>query len=202
MIVKTGQKRKRCFTDKKFWIPIVSGIIATPVFLLPLFVMAMDWESGGGQGYATVILPWPSVFDTTSPDTEERMFVLVLALQFPIYGVTLWIGKRKKSIGRYAASLVSMHLLASLLAVATNTVVWFGISFWTRLVFPCAHIICLLMRIIAPVGGFLVFTQFIIYGVILGIGWHRERLKYFAALLIIVHIVGVVISLVINVGTY
>jgi hypothetical protein len=107
-------------TTLKFWLPPFLGIIVTPVCYAAGVLF-----SGGGHSYIAIELffPYATGLDLTST-IPTGMFVLLVGLQFPAYGLLISFACRKNLliVGVVVLSVIHFGAVILCLSVApTNT---------------------------------------------------------------------------------
>lgn len=110
----------------RFWIPVIIGVLLTPVCLYVIFASAGSSASGhAGAGMLALLLfyPLPSFSrmllaggtsgDALFPLVMVRLAELGMLLQFPLYGFIISYAKLKRHWWiRLCAGLVWIHITA------------------------------------------------------------------------------------------
>jgi hypothetical protein len=97
------------------WLPLVIGIIITPVALRSASVLAVAGTDG-----LTALFPWAQVFRASilhlPIDIAASTSQLMMYLQFPLYGlVMVWQRERGTFIGLGAVAF--LHVFGAILAI-------------------------------------------------------------------------------------
>jgi len=103
---------------KKFWVPVVCSLIATPVILLVGFISA-----GAGHGsYSLVkaLFPYTMLSAAVFGDIYFPFGSLAL-FQFPAYGIALGYANERGRIARVAPILLIAHAVAAAAALLLLT---------------------------------------------------------------------------------
>jgi hypothetical protein len=102
----------------KRWLFLIVGIIAAPLFWLLGALM-----SGGGHSYAMMIVffPWSMLLSLSSEGLSWWGVGLpVMAIQFPVYGLSLGYAKEKRRLALILIAIVIAHILAVLWCFAID----------------------------------------------------------------------------------
>jgi hypothetical protein len=84
------------------------GIIATPIFYLLVML-----SSGGGHSYVSMMLFFPfGTFAALAADIPSWLFLSLMSLQFPIYGMILTLAYKRNLLRRAKVILLTIHFLA------------------------------------------------------------------------------------------
>ena len=108
-------KKKSRDTGVLSWLPLVIGILITPVALRSASVMAVAGTDG-----LTALFPWAQVFRASilhlPIDVAASTSQLMMYLQFPLYGlVMVWQRERGTVIGLGAVAF--LHVFGAILAI-------------------------------------------------------------------------------------
>jgi hypothetical protein len=100
--------------SREFWIPVVIGVIAAPIcYLLALFL------SVGGLNHYPVILfyPYSMLLGLLMPKIVSVIWLPIIVLQFPLYGVAVGAASVKDGFRPLAIGLAIGHFLALMLGI-------------------------------------------------------------------------------------
>lgn len=96
-----------------FWKPLVGSLAVTPFALLAGFLSA---GAGHGSYFWTKILFPYTMLSTLISETIAGPFVLLGAIQFPLYGLILALGHKRKSLQCFLVIVLALaHILAAAL---------------------------------------------------------------------------------------
>jgi hypothetical protein len=178
--------------SRKFWIPTVIGIGASPiVFFVTFIALALS----GGLEYNTpsrwsdAVYPWAYFINYCLSS-----IIIMMILQFTIYGLILWLAKRRGKLRVWTISLTCLHILLVILLILFVALVATlseapATFFMLVAVFPWAYVVYGIMDEVCFFSGFFFeMSQFIVYGAIIGIGWHRNRLRLFTISVLVAHV--------------
>ncbi|MHC4461228.1 MAG: hypothetical protein ACYS6W_13405 [Planctomycetota bacterium] len=182
--------------SRKFWIPTVIGIGAS---LIVFFVTFIAVALSGGLEYNTLsrwigaVYPW-GCFVNYCLFSENILIVIMMILQFTIYGLILWSAQQRGKLRVWAIRLTCLHILLVILPILFYALVGIlsgapATFFMFVAVFPWAYVVCGIMdEGCFSSGFFFEMSQFIVYGAIIGIGWHRNRLRLFTISVLVAHV--------------
>lgn len=100
--------------NRTVWLSFLAGCLVTPV----LYLLAALY-SGGGHSLISVIMmfPYGMLWGLIFKGIVEWPGIILLALQFPVYGLVLGIARMKNRLSRYVLALLILHALVSTLAL-------------------------------------------------------------------------------------
>ena len=94
---------------RKFWIPVIVSIIATPLALL--LGLASAGVGHGSYRAAMVLFPY-TMLSATVFDSITIPFIILALVQFPLYGVALGYANERGRTTSVAILLVVLHSVA------------------------------------------------------------------------------------------
>jgi len=179
--------------SRKFWIPTVIGIGASLIVFFVTFI-AVAFSGGVEYEYTPsrwigAVYPWNCFVNYCLSS-----IIIMMILQFTIYGLILWLAQRRGKLRVWAISLTCLHILLVILLILFFALVAMlseapATFFMLVAVFPWAYVVYGIMDEVCFFSGFFFeMSQFIVYGAIIGIGWHRNRLRLFTISVLVAHV--------------
>ena len=94
---------------RKFLIPILASLVATP----PLLFVAVFYTRAGHGSYflAKILFPF-TMLSTVLFGSIVAPFVVLAILQFPLYGILLGRANATGTFGRWELGILIVHLFA------------------------------------------------------------------------------------------
>jgi hypothetical protein len=103
--------------DCAFWMPLLLGILATPVCLL-----LGAFFSGGGHslGAMSVFFPFGMLLAQISPEIPGSIVLIISGLQYPLYGLATALALKDERFRWLVIGLLIAHMLLVLWHIAFN----------------------------------------------------------------------------------
>ena len=100
---------------REFWIPILVGVIITPICYLLVSFLSV----GGLNPYLVIpFFPYAMLLGLLMPKITESVWLPIIALQFPFYGVAFGAASVKDRFRPLVIGLAVAHFLAVMLGLA------------------------------------------------------------------------------------